>query len=285
MAWDVAGKTILVTGATSGIGLEASVLLARKGASVVMVGRDAKKTEACVAQVKERAGSQAVRGLLCDFTRQAEIRKLAAEVLATCPQLHVLVNNAGTVYAERTLTPDGIESTFAVNHLGYFLLTNLLLERIVESAPARIVNVASQGHYRGTLNFDDLGFAKGGYGTMAAYARSKLGNVLFTNELARRLAGRGVTVNSLHPGAVATNIWSHGPRWAVPIIKYLLSWSFISAAKGGENLARLALAPELDGVTGKYFDQQSEKTASALALDEALAKKLWTASEELTQAR
>jgi len=285
MAWDVTGKTILVTGATSGIGLEASVLFARKGATVVMVGRDGKKTESCVALVKERSGSQAVRSLLCDFTRQADIRKLAAEVLQTCPQIQVLVNNAGTVFPERTLTPDGIESTFAVNHLGYFLLTNLLLERIVQSAPARIVNVASQGHYRGTLDFDDLGFARGGYGVMAAYSRSKLGNVLFTNELARRLAGKGVTVNSLHPGAVATNIWSHGPRWAAPIIKYLLSWFFISAAKGGENLARLALAPELDGVTGKYFDQQNEKTASARALDEALAKKLWTASEEMTQAR
>src|SRR2546425_1076946 len=210
------GKTVVITGATSGIGLEAAVALAREGARVVLVGRNPGKTAAAVAEVRKRSGSAAVESLLCDFSSQESIRKLAGDLRARCERIDVLVNNAGGVYPRRTLTGDRIESTFAVNHLGYFLLTNLLTDLLVKSAPARIVNVASAAHYRGTLDLDDLGFERG-YQLMKAYSRSKLANVLFTRELARRLSGKGVTVNALHPGTVATGMWNAAPLWVRPV--------------------------------------------------------------------
>ncbi len=198
-----------------------------------------------------RAERIATSPFLCDFSSQAEIRKLADLVLARREPLHVLVNNAGGVHQTRQLTVDGIEATFAVNHLGYFLLTNLLRDLLVKSAPARVVTVASIGHRRGTLDFDDLGFEHG-YGIMKAYARSKLANVLFAAELSRRLAGTGVTSNSLHPGSVATNIWSGAPLWAKPIIAVLFRPFFKSAEEGSRIMVTLAADPALEGVTGKY---------------------------------
>jgi retinol dehydrogenase 14 len=280
MGWDVRGKTALVTGATSGIGLEASVELARRGVRVLMVGRDPARTEAAVADVAARSGSKEVAHLLCDFSSQAEIRKLAASVLARLDHLHILVNNAGGVHKTRRLTVDGIEATFAVNHLGYFLLTNLLLDLLVKSAPARVVTVASIGHRRGSLDFDDLGFERG-YGTLKAYARSKLANVLFAAELARRLAGTGVTSNSLHPGSVATNIWSGAPLWAKPVIAIAFRPFFISAEQGSRGIVRLATDPALEGVTGRYYEAKREMTPAPLARDEALAKRLWDVSAAL----
>ena len=283
MTWDVHGKTILVTGATSGIGLEASVELARRGARVVMVGRDPARTETARATVAERSGSREVTHLLCDFASQAAIRELARTFRAGHDRLDVLVNNAGGVNKARRLTVDGIEATFAVNHLGYFLLTTLLLDLIVKSAPARVVSVASIGHRRGTMDFDDLGFERG-YGIMRAYARSKLANVLFSAELARRLAGTGVTSNSVHPGGVATNIWSGAPLWAKPIIFLLLRPRLISVEKGAATLVQLAADPALDGVTGQYFEEGKRSTPAPLALDPALARRLWEVSESLVQA-
>ena len=272
------GKTVLITGATNGIGLEASVELARRGARVVMVGRDPARTDAALADVMNRSGSRDVSRLLCDFSSQASIRTLAAAVLASLGRLDVLVNNAGGVNKTRRLTVDGIEMTFAVNHLGYFLLTNLLLGLLVRSAPARVVTVASIGHRRGTLDFDDLGFEHGGYRIMRAYTRSKLANVLFANELARRLAGTGVTSNSLHPGTVATNIWSGAPAWTKPLIRLLLRPSMISPAEGGRTIVQLAASPELEGVTGKYFEKGAAVPPAPLAQDEALARRLWDVS-------
>jgi NAD(P)-dependent dehydrogenase (short-subunit alcohol dehydrogenase family) len=283
MTWDVKGKTILVTGATSGIGLEASVELARRGARLVLVGRDPEKTRRSVDDVKARGNSSDVTSLLCDFASQASIRKLAADYRAAHDRLDVLVNNAGAVYKSRTVTVDGIEATFAVNHLGYFLLTNLLLDLLKKSAPARIVCVASAGHYRGTMNFDDLGYERGGYFIMRAYGRSKLGNVLFAAELSRRLAGTGVTANSLHPGGVATNIWTGAPNYAKPLINFLLRPFLISAQQGGETIVQLAADPAVEGVTGKYFSNKKPKTPSALARDEALARRLWDESARLVK--
>jgi len=281
---DLAGKTILVSGATNGVGLEASVVLARRGARVLMVGRDPAKAAARLDEVKERSGSAAVESLLCDFASQAQIRELAREVHDRCDRLAVLVNNAGTVFPARTLTEDGIESTFAVNHLGYFLLTNLLLDLLRNGVPARVVNVASVGHYGGTLDFDDLGFAHG-YGIMHAYKRSKLCNVLFTRELARRLAGTGVTANSLHPGVVATGIWTHGPpAWAPfmkPVMALIARAFMLSPAKGGETLVYLAASPEVEGLTGLYFEDNRVREAAPLARDDALAKRLWDESAKL----
>ncbi|MGH3712786.1 MAG: SDR family oxidoreductase [Micromonosporaceae bacterium] len=280
MTWDVSGKTVLLTGASNGIGLEASVQLARRGARVVMVGRDPARTEAAVADVVARSGSSTVSSLLCDFSSQAAIRRLASEFQAGHDRLDVLVNNAGGVNKTRRLTGDGIEATFAVNHLGYFLLTGLLEDLLVRSAPARVVTVASVGHRGGTMDFADLGYQRG-YSTMKAYSRSKLGNVLFSAELARRLAGTGVTSNSLHPGTVATNIWSGAPGWAKPIIRLAVRPFMISAAKGAERIVQLAADPALDGVTGKYFEEFKAVAPARLAQDEALAKRLWQVSADL----
>lgn len=276
-------KTILVTGGTSGIGLEASVQLAREGHRVVLVGRDEAKTRRSVDEVKQRANSPHVESLLCDFSSQASIRALAEAYRAKYDRLDVLVNNAGTVSNTRTVTGDGIETTFAVNHLGYFLLTNLLLDLLVKSAPARIVVVASMGHYRGDLNFDDLGYEKGGYGIMKAYQRSKLANVMMTRSLAKRLEGKGVTANSLHPGAVATNIWTGAPGWAKPILAVLRGLFMISPEEGGKTLTYLATSPEVEGKTGLYFEKNKPKGCAPLARDEALAEKLWVKSAELVK--
>ena len=281
MARKLDNKIALVTGATSGIGLEACITLASQGHFVVMVGRDEQKTQQCVADVKHKSGSDKVDALRCDFSSQASIRSLASAYRARYDRLDVLINNAGTVNATRSVTQEGIESTFAVNHLGYFLLTNLLLDLLIKSAPARIVVVSSVGHYRATMDLDDLGFDKGGYGIMEAYGRSKLGNVMMTRSMAKKLEGKGVTINALHPGAVATNIWSGAPGWARPILAVLKSLVMISPKKGGQTLTYLATSPEVDGLSGLYFEKNKPKECSALAKDEVLADKLWAKSAEL----
>jgi NAD(P)-dependent dehydrogenase (short-subunit alcohol dehydrogenase family) len=282
MRWDVRGKKVLVTGGTSGIGLEAARSLARQGANVVLVGRDATKTVRCLEDIRASVPGAEVSSLLCDFSRQAQVRQLADEVLRTFDRLDVLVNNAGTVFKDRTFTEDGIEATFAVNHLGYFLLTQLLLERIVSSAPARIVNVASVGHRRGTMDFADLFFERG-YFVAKAYGRSKLGNVLYTRLLAQKLAGTGVTVNSLHPGAVDTAMWSGAPGWAKPLIAVIRRFAFISAEQGAQRIVQLVASPELSGITGQYFENDKVVDPAPLARDDALARRLWEESERLTE--
>lgn len=277
---ELTGRTVLVTGANSGIGLEASVKLARLGAEVVMVARDAKRGEAALAEVERRTGSKNTSLMLCDFSSQRSIRAFAEAFRSERTRLDVLVNNAGTVFAERGLTEDGIERTFAVNHLGYFLLTNLLLGHLERSAPARIVNVASTAHYSGTLDFDDLGFERGGYSVMKAYGRSKLGNVLFTRALAQRLDPSKVTVNCLHPGAVATNIWSHAPAFARPILK-LAKLAMLSAEKASDTIVFLAASPEVEGKSGGYYEKNRLRQPSRLARDEEVARRLWDVSARM----
>jgi NAD(P)-dependent dehydrogenase (short-subunit alcohol dehydrogenase family) len=274
-------QTILITGATSGIGLEAGVALARSGARVVLAGRDPVRTAAAVNEVRKRASGAAVDSVLGDFASQASIREMAQDVLARYDRLDVLVNNAGAVNASRTVTQDGIEATFAVNHLGPFLLTNLLLALLKRSAPARIVNVSSDSHYRGTLDFDDLGYERGGYQILSAYSRSKLANVLFTRSLARRLNGSGVTANVLHPGTVATNIWSRAPWYARPVLALYKRFAMISPAAGAETITYLAVSPQVDGTTGLYFENNKPKEPSKLAQDDALAQRLWDESARL----
>ena len=272
------GKTVLITGATSGIGLEAARSLAAMGARVLLAGRDRARLDAALSAV--RARGRDATGYVCDFSSQRSIRALANTILAEHARLDVLVNNAGGVNKTRQLTEDGIERTFATNHLGYFLLTTLLRDRLVASAPARVVTVASIGHRQGSLDFNDLGFEQN-YSIMRAYCRSKLSNVLFANELARRLAGTGVTSNSLHPGSVATNIWSGAPAIYKPLIALLLRPFFISAAQGGQTIVQLAASPDLDGVTGRYFEKQRPVAPSARAQDAAVGRQLWAVSEEL----
>ena len=287
---DLTGRRVLVTGANSGIGLEACVQLAQMGADVTMVARDPAKAEAARTDVETRArralgpsGSHRVRPpdvLLCDMALPASIRALADEVRRTHARLDILINNAGSANPNRELTPDGIERTFAVNHLAYFLLTNLLLDLIVASAPARIVNTSSVGHRQGTMPLDDLHFDRERYGIMKAYGRSKLANVLFTRELARRLHGRGVTVNCLHPGAVSTNIWSHAMWWTRPFLA-VAKLFMVTPEKGGERIVYLATSPDVEGKTGGYYEVNKLAAPSPLAQDDDLAAALWNVSANL----
>lgn len=279
--WSVEGKTVLITGGTHGIGLESAAVLAGMGARVIILGRDAGRVEDALAAVKARSGVSAA-SYLCDLSSLRAVNRLADEVLRDVPRLDVLINNAGSVHARRTLTEDGIEATFAVNHLAHFLLTQRLLPRLIESAPARIITVASGRHHKGTMDFDDLGFARG-YQILRAYGRSKLANVLFAAEQARRLAGTRVTSNSVHPGRVATNIWSGAPTWAKPLIRFGLSRTFITVEEGAAPVIALATRPDLVEVTGQYFDRYEAARPSSLAQDLELAARLWQESERLSR--
>jgi NAD(P)-dependent dehydrogenase (short-subunit alcohol dehydrogenase family) len=277
---DLRGKTALVTGATNGIGRASAAALARMGAKVFLTARDPQRAEETRAQLARETGAD-VRVLLGDLGAQADVRRIAAEFLATGESLHILLNNAGVMNLARTETVDGIETTFAVNHLAYFLLTNLLLERIRASAPARIVNVASDAHRMGgPLDFDDLGAARR-YSAMAVYGRSKLANILFTRELAKRLAGSGVTVNCLHPGVVRTGL---GQQNDAPILKLLTNLArpfFRSPERGAETSIFACTAPELAGVTGRYFSNRREEEPHKHARDDAAASRLWDVSAKL----
>jgi retinol dehydrogenase 14 len=275
-------KTMLITGATSGIGLEAAVALARQGNRLVLLGRDQSKLNAAVDAVKRRAGvAAAPDSWLCDFGSQAQIHKLATGVLAKYDRLDVLVNNAGLATRRREITEDDIERTFAVNHLGPFLLTNLVLDLLVKSAPARVVNVASSEHYHATMDLADLGFERGGWGMAKAYGRSKLANVLFTRALAKRLEGKGVTVNAVHPGAVATGIWDCAPRWMQPTIWLAKRLIMITPEKAAKSIVHLASSAEVEGKTGLYFNQLEPKEPSKLAHDDELAERLWAESARM----
>jgi retinol dehydrogenase-14 len=276
-------QTIVITGASDGIGLEcASQLAAQHPAPerFVLVGRNPAKVAAAVERIRTEQPSVTVDGLTCDFASLAEVRELAATLLASYPRIDVLINNAGTVYDKRRLTADGYEATFAVNHLAGFLLTELLLDRLAASGSGRIVSTASVGHYRGTMDFDDLGFERG-YQIMKAYSRSKLANVLYTRDLADRLQGTGATANSLHPGAVATSIWSGAPAIAKPVLSLAKRFLMISPAEGGATLAYLATSPEVEGSSGGYYEKNKLKEPSELAQDAGLGRRLVEVSREL----
>ena len=272
------GKVCMVTGANSGIGRVTAEGLAGMGATVVMVCRNRSRGEGALSEIREKTGGS-VELLLADFASLDSVRRLAEEFRKTHGSLQVLVNNAGMVRARRSVTADGFEATFQVNYLSHFLLTRLLLDSLKRGAPSRIVNVSSESHYGGSIPLDDLQLTKG-YGVMKAYGQSKLAQVLFTYELSRKLAGTGVTANCLHPGAVATNIWGSamGPFAFVGKINRLF---LASAVKGAETPVYLACSPEVEGVTGKYFDDKKEKKSSAASYDESLAAKLWEASSAM----
>jgi NAD(P)-dependent dehydrogenase (short-subunit alcohol dehydrogenase family) len=277
----MAPKTILITGATSGIGRAAAESLAQQGAHVVVVGRNPAKTEATVDAIRGASGNASVDFLLADLSVQAEVRALAEQVRARYPRLDVLINNAGGVFRHRTLTADGLEMTFALNHLSYFLLTNLLLDTLKASGPARIINVASRAGVRlRGLDFDDLQSARGYFG-FTAYARSKLANLLFTFELARRLAGTEVTANAMHPGLVATGMGAQNGR--------LWQWMYLfvnavgrTPAQGADTLTYLATSPEVEGVTGQFYFERRPLRSSPASYDEAAARRLWDISARLT---
>jgi NAD(P)-dependent dehydrogenase (short-subunit alcohol dehydrogenase family) len=280
---DMTGKTVVVTGATSGIGLETALALARAGARVVVTGRDPARGQRAVEDIERRSGSSSVELVVFDLGELSSVRAGAAEILCRCPRIDVLVNNAGVVLSDRRVTPDGFEATFAVNHLGPFLLTELLLERIVASAPARIVNVASTAHKgaRRGLDFGDLQ-SEGKYRAMRVYAKSKLANVYFTTELARRLAGTKVTVNCLHPGTVATAYGRDGDTRGVLAFGLKVIKPFIlDAERGARTSVFLASSPQVAGVTGAYFVRCRPARPSRRARRRDEAARLWEASEEL----
>ena len=277
----MAGRTCLVTGATSGIGKATATALARLGAEVVLVARDPAKGQATVAELRAATGNSRVELLLADLASQASIRHAAEQVKRTHQRLHVLVNNAGGYWATRHLTPDGLELTFALNHLAYFLLTTLLLEPLRTSAPARIVNVTSSAQAFGRLHLDDLQFQRR-YRGQAAYNQSKLANVLFTYELARRLEGTGVTVNCAAPGVTRTNF---GRDDSGPVMRLLtpLARPFMrSPEQGADTPVWLASSPEVEGVTGRYYASRRARRSSRRSYDTELARRLWQVSEELT---
>lgn len=274
-------KIVLITGATAGIGKETALGIAKTGANVVIVGRSKQKCETVVEEIKHATNNVNVDFLTADLFSLTEIRKLADDFKAKYQRLDVLVNNAGAIFTKREITIDGFEKTLALNHLNYFLLTNLLLDTIKQTENSRIVSVSSTAHtFANKIDFDNLNGEKSHSG-LGAYGVSKLMNIMFTYEIARRLKGSNVTANCLHPGVVASNFGdTMGSFYQIPI------WIFknvfaISAAKGAETSVYVATSPELKGVTGRYFDNKLEKQSSKISYDESLQKQLWETSEKL----
>lgn len=277
------GRTVVVTGANSGIGFETAAALAAAGAHTVLTARDRSRGERAAAEVRRRAGHDRVELVCFDLGDLAAVRRGAAELAQRCPRLDVLVHNAGVVLGDRRLSADGYEATFAVNHLGPFLLTRLLQDRLVASAPARVVTVASAAH-RGArrLHLDDPRYETRRYRGMVAYSESKLANILFSAELARRLAGTGVTANCLHPGTVATGFARDGDTRGWLALGMDVIRPFIATpAQGAATSITLASAPEVAEVTGRYFVRGRARRPSAAARDAAAARRLWERSEQL----
>jgi len=270
----------MVTGATSGIGRVTARVLAQAGAEVVVVGRNREKSEATVDRIKQQTGNPAVEYMLADLSSQAAIRQLAETFKSQHARLDVLVNNAGAFFLWRQESVDGVEMTFALNHLGYFLLTNLLLDTLKVSAPARIINVSSGSHRGETINFNHLP-GKRMYSAFRAYGESKLANILFTYELARRLEGTGITVNAIHPGFVATNIGTNN-GWIVRAIRPLMDLFALSTEEGADTMIYLAMSKEVEEITGKYFIRRKAVSSSSISYDESLARRLWQVSANMT---
>ncbi|MDQ3285775.1 MAG: SDR family oxidoreductase, partial [Actinomycetota bacterium] len=267
------GKVVLITGGTSGIGKAAATALADMGATVVITGRNEERGKRALQEIREESGNDGVELILADLTVQDEVRRLAEELRERHNQLEVLVNNAGLVLSERTETPDGIETQLAINHLAPFLLTNLLLDLLKESAPSRIVTVSSDAHRWAKIDLDDLQSRKR-YRGMQVYGKTKLANIMFTYELAERLEGTGVTANCMHPGGVNTNFGNNqgGP---MNLLFRLFKPFMRSPEQGADTLVYLAASPEVDGMTDKYLVDRKVKAASDAAYDETTRKRLW----------
>jgi NAD(P)-dependent dehydrogenase (short-subunit alcohol dehydrogenase family) len=273
------GKVVVITGGTSGIGAVAAVVLARMGARIILIARDEARAEATLARLRDSAPGVAHCAHIADLLRLDEMRRVAAEIADHEPRVDVLINNAGALFASRRLTEDGLERTFALNHMAYFVITARLRERLSASAPARIINTASAAHQEARLDFDDLQSAKS-FGARKAYGQSKLCNILFTRELARRLRGTGVTANCLHPGFVATHFGDQSGGLISPLIR-LAKFFAISPADGAETMVYLASSPDVAGVTGQYFYRSAPITPSSWARDDRAALLLWQRSAAL----
>jgi NAD(P)-dependent dehydrogenase (short-subunit alcohol dehydrogenase family) len=274
------GKICLLTGATLGIGRATALGLARQGATLVIVGRDAARTRETADVLRRGTGNGNIDFLVADLSSQAEVRRLAATFKERYSRLDVLLNNAGAIFTERRLSVDGFEYTWALNHLAYFTLTLELLDLLKASAPSRIVNVASDAHRGGHLDFDDLQAEKG-FRSMQVYCRSKLANVAFTYALARRLEGTRVTVNALHPGVVASGFGKNDGallKWGMTLLRPFL----ISPEKGAKTSIYLASSPEVEGISGRYFVKCRERSSSPESYDESVQERLFRVSLEQT---
>ncbi|MDP1828828.1 MAG: SDR family oxidoreductase [Archangium sp.] len=278
---ELKGKTVLVTGATAGIGLETALGIAKLGAHLVIVGRNAQKTKRVCDELKATSGNQQLEFLLADLSLLSGVRTLAEEFLGRTSKLHVLINNVGAINLKREVTAEGLELTFAMNHLGPFLLTKLLLPALEKAAPSRIVNVSSDAHRSVGLDFDDLQSERS-YSSFGAYARSKLMNILFTRELARRVASKRITANALHPGMVASD-FINKPGAFGKVANAFVSVFGISPEKGARTSIFLAASPEVEGLTGRYFTKSKAVLPSRRAQDDEAAKRLWELSESLTR--
>lgn len=276
----MAGKIVMVTGATNGIGKETARELARMGATTIIVGRDAAKGERVVGELQQDTGNSAIEFMLADLSLMADVRALAAGFRSKYDRLDVLVNNAGTVNQQRQVTPEGFEKSWALNHLSYFLLTNLLLDTLRQSTPARIVNVASSGHKGGRIDFSNLQ-AEGRYNGFRQYENTKLANILFTLELARRLDGSGVTANSVHPGLVTAS-FGLGKDLASRLFLLAVKPFDKTPAQGAQTSIYLASSPEVEGVSGKYFVNCRPASTSKAAQDAEVARRLWDISAQQT---
>ena len=274
------GKICLVTGATHGIGRETALALASLGATVVLVGRSPEKTEAAALLIRSKTGSPTVNYLLADLSSRQQIYRLVDEFHRRYQYLHVLINNAGGVFFQRQLSPDNLEMTLALNHLSPFLLTNLFIDTLRSSAPARIITVSSMAHAFARINFDDLQGARH-YNGWIAYSRSKLANVLFTYELDRRLTGSRITANVLHPGYVATNFGMNN-NWFYRLFFDAGRLVAISPRQGAETITYLASSPAVEGVSGKYFANKQARRSSRASYDAKTAGQLWQVSLQLT---
>lgn len=276
----MAGRTVLITGGTGGIGKATAIGLASLGARVGIIGRDRARAETAAAAIAREAGNDAIDVFVADMASQVEVRRLAAEVLAAYPRLDVLVNNVGGFWSHRHETADGLEHTFALNHLAPFLLTSLLLDRLKRSAPARIVTVASAAQGMGRIDFDDL-MGQRKYSGQTAYNQSKLANVMFTYELARRLEGSGVTATVLHPGMTSTGFSSEDPsRVFAPLVAVMRPF-MRKPAKGAETPIYLASSAEAAGITGTYFANRAARESNKSSYDRATTARLWDVSAGL----
>jgi NAD(P)-dependent dehydrogenase (short-subunit alcohol dehydrogenase family) len=278
---DMEGKVCLVTGATAGIGQATALLLARGGATVIGVGRNPAKNDYSTKMIREETGNGSVDYLLADLSSQKDIHDLAHQFHSQFDRLDILVNNAGATFARRQESVDGIEMTFALNHLGYFLLTNLLVNSMEASEPARVINVSSSLHRFGSINFDDIPY-ENGYSRSKAYQRSKLANIAFTYELSRRLCNREITVNAMNPGLVATNVGNSAGGFAEKLKGLVDKIAGLTPEQGAETIIYLATSSEVDGVSGRYFEKKESLPSAKVSYDLDFCRRLWLTSERLT---
>ena len=276
---DMNGKVCLVTGATDGIGKVSARVLAEKGAKVIIVGRNPEKSATVLAELKSSSGNENIDLLMADLAVMQEVRDLAEQVISHYDRLDILLNNAGGYFAKHELTSDGLERTFALNHMSYFLLTNKLMELLKSSAPARIVNVSSDAHYGVDMDFENLN-GEQEYKAWKAYQKSKLANVLFTYELLKKVPA-DITVNCLHPGFVATNFGHNNGGFIGPVLKIAQRISAIDPEEGAKTSTFLCSAPEVKGVSGKYFYKCQPKTSSRESRNMDTGKRLWQISSDI----